>query len=110
MLNNLKKREDNNIFNPTKKTLGSVFRRTRNKLAKKLDNPRLKQIHFHTLRHLKATTEYYKTKDILHVKYILGHKRLDTTQRYAHYQPFQDDEYHCKVAMHACKNHGYQCQ
>ena len=27
------------------------------------------------------------------VKYILGHKRLDTTGRYAHYQAFRNEEY-----------------
>jgi len=98
MLNALKKRPDNNIFNPRAETPAETFRRQRNKLAIQLQNPRIKQIHFHTLRHLKATTEYYKTKDILHVKYILGHKRLDTTSRYAHYQAFHTDEYTCKIA------------
>jgi len=69
----------------------------RNKLAKKLQNPRLKQIHFHTLRHLRATLTYYKTSgDILKVKYLLGHKRLDTTGRYAHYQAFRNEEYMVK--------------
>ncbi|MBN1784990.1 MAG: tyrosine-type recombinase/integrase [Candidatus Bathyarchaeota archaeon] len=98
MLNKLTRRKDNNIFNPRTRTISTIFSRQRKRLAEKLQNPRIKQIHFHTLRHLKATTEYYKTKDILHVKYILGHKRLDTTQRYAHYQPFQKEKYHCKVA------------
>ena len=102
MLNALQKRPDNNIFNPRAETPSETFRRQRNKLAKQLQNPRLKQIHFHTLRHLKATTEYYKTGgDILRVKYILGHKRLDTTSRYAHYQPFKSEEYACKTATNA---------
>jgi len=99
MLNALPKRQDNNLFNPRVRTLQTNFDRQRNKLAKQLQNPRLKQIHFHTLRHLKATSEYYKTGgDILRVKYILGHKRLDTTGKYAHYQPFRTDEYTCKTA------------
>ena len=102
MLNALPKRPDNNIFNPRTETPSETFRRQRNKLAKQLQNPRLKQIHFHTLRHLKATTEYYKTGgDILRVKYILGHKRLDTTARYAHYQTFRSEEYACKTATNA---------
>ena len=93
MLNALPKRQDNNVFNPRVRTLQTVFTKQRKRLAIKLNNPRLRQIHFHTFRHLKATTEYYKTKDILHVKYILGHKRLDTTGRYAHYQALQEEEY-----------------
>jgi len=99
MLYALPKRKDNNVFNPRTKTLSGTFIRQRERVAKQLQNPRIKQIHFHTLRHLKATTEYYKTGgDILRVKYILGHKRLDTTIRYTHYQPFRKDEYACKTA------------
>ncbi|UCE43916.1 MAG: hypothetical protein JSV57_06115 [Candidatus Bathyarchaeota archaeon] len=30
----------------------------------------------------KALQEYHRTKDILHVKYVLGHKTLRATQRY----------------------------
>jgi len=98
MLNNLRKRPNNNVFNPQTRTLDSTFQRQRKRISEKLQNPRLKQIHFHTLRHLKATTEYAKTQDTMHVKYIMGHKRLDTTARYIHYTNFQEEEYHCKVA------------
>lgn len=42
--------------------------------------------------------EYQKTKDILHVKYVLGHKRLDSTDRYTHYMGFKEDEYVVKTA------------
>lgn len=41
----------------------------------KLANPRLKEITFTALRHWKGTMEYHKTKDILHVKKVLGHKK-----------------------------------
>jgi len=37
------------------------------------------QIHFHTFRHWKATMEYYKTKAILHVMKVLGHKNINNT-------------------------------
>jgi hypothetical protein len=43
--------------------LEKTFRRQRKRTAYKLQNPRLLQIHFHMLRHWKATTEYAKTKD-----------------------------------------------
>ena len=52
------------------------FERQRKRLAVRLQNPRLMQIHFHTLRHYKATSEYHKTKDILHVMQLLGHKNI----------------------------------
>jgi len=37
------------------------------------------QIHFHTFRHWKATMEYHKTKAILHVMKVLGHKNINNT-------------------------------
>ena len=70
------------------------FIRQRNKLAVKLQNPRLKQIHFHTCRHWKATMEYQRTRDILHVKYMLGHKRLENTEIYTHLIEFENNDYH----------------
>jgi integrase len=66
--------------------------------ARKLQNPRLLQISFRTLRHWKATTEYHKTKDILHVMQILGHKNIKNTLVYTHLVSFETDAYICKVA------------
>jgi len=36
----------------------------------------------HTTRHWKATQLYYQTKDILHIREFLGHKRLGSTLIY----------------------------
>lgn len=86
------------IFNTKTRSLESVFDRQRNKLAIMLQNPRLRQIHFHTFRHWKATMTYHKTRDILLVKYMLGHKRLENTEVYTHLMDFQSDEYHSATA------------
>ena len=56
------------------------------------------EIHFHTFRHGKATSEYNKTKDILHVVDILGHKSIQNTLIYTHLTNFKDDEFVTKVA------------
>jgi hypothetical protein len=53
------------------------------KSSPKTRNPRIKQIHFNTLRHWKATMEYAKTKDLLHVKQFLGHKKFENTKIYS---------------------------
>jgi integrase len=86
------------IFSTKTRSLESVFDRQRNKLAMKLQNPRLKQIHFHTFRHWKATITYHKTRDILLVKYMLGHKRLENTEVYTHLVDFQSEEFHSATA------------
>lgn len=70
--------------------------------ANKLNNPRLKSIHLHTFRHWKGTTEYHKTKDIIHVKTVLGHKNIVSTMTYINLESAiylqQNDEWVCKTA------------
>ena len=70
----------------------------RKNLAKRLQNPRLNSISFRTLRHFKATMEYHRTKDILHVMQLLGHRSIKNTLVYTHLVNFEGDEYICKVA------------
>jgi integrase len=70
----------------------------RKRIAQKLKNPRISRITFRTLRHWKASTEYHRTKDILHVMNVLGHKNIKNTLVYTHLINVQDDEYVSKVA------------
>ena len=63
-------------------SMKTTFIKARRRLALKLQNPRLGQIHFHTLRHWKATMEYHRTKDVFHVKNLLRHKKLDNIALY----------------------------
>ena len=74
------------------------FTQQRNRIAKKLQNPRIKEISFHSLRHFKATMEYHKTKDILHVMQLLGHKQLSSTMVYTHLVQFENNDFHVKTA------------
>lgn len=76
----------------------SSFNRQRKRTAKKLGNPRINQITFHTFRHWKATMEYHKTKDILHVMRLLGHKNIKNTLIYTQLVNFEDDDFICKTA------------
>ena len=68
------------------------------RLARKLGNPRLLQISFHTFRHWKGTIEYHKTKDILHVMQMLGHRDIKTTLIYTQLIQSESDDYHSAVA------------
>ncbi len=63
-------------------TRGVAFRYRMKNLARIHDNPRFLKIHCHTFRHCKALREYHKTKSMQHVKRILGHKSIMTTQTY----------------------------
>ena len=101
MLDNLPKTGER-VF-PSASDMRSNFYIQRRRIARKLANPRLLQIHFHTFRHWKGTTEYHKTKDAFYVKEILGHKSIMSTQVYIHidqalYRNLPPDDFHVKVA------------
>ena len=70
------------VFGTTSDLIRRNFGKQRKRLAAKLKNPRIKQITFHTFRHWKATMKYHKTRDIVHVKEVLGHKSLNNTMLY----------------------------
>lgn len=98
MIKAVSKKHGEYIFIPRRQAIYDSFARKRNRLAVKLQNPRLKQIHFHTFRHWKATMEYQKTRNILYVKHLLGHKRLENTEIYTHLINFENDEFHSATA------------
>jgi len=85
-----------------KKVFIESLRKARKKASTKLQNPRLLQIHYHTLRHWVGTMEYHKTKDPWHVKRVLGHKSLQSTEIYINIEQalFEEapEEFHVKVA------------
>ena len=97
MLDQLPKKTEK-VFNGRLKSFGVTFMKLRKRLTHKLDNPRLLAITFHTFRHWKATMEYHRTKDILYVKQLLGHKNINNTLRYTQLISFENDEYHVRVA------------
>jgi len=101
------------VFTGSLRHFRRSYRRQRKRIARKLQNPRVDHITFHTFRHWKATMEYHKTKDILHVKQLLGHRSINSTLMYTQLVSFKEDEFHVKVATNvedACElvNAGFQ--
>jgi len=68
------------IFNQFQ--LERAFYYKRKTTAYKMANPRLLEITFTTFRHWFGTMEYHRTKDILHVQRLLGHKNTQNTLIY----------------------------
>ena len=101
MLNKLPRKQDH-VFGTNTHGIRKTFQSMRKRTVNKFSNPRLKQIHFHTFRHWKGTTEYHETKDIMHVKKILGHKSIANTMVYINLESAlwlsNTDEFTCKVA------------
>jgi len=88
----------------------SRFFDQRKRIAHKMSNLRLRKISFRTFRHWKGTMEYHRTKDILYVKKILGHKSIQNTLKYidldANLFATPEDQFTAKVATNvqeACK-------
>ncbi|MCJ7423590.1 site-specific integrase [Candidatus Bathyarchaeota archaeon] len=97
MLNNLSK-DKPEPFGFCHRHFTRTYRQQRKRIAAKLKNNRINAIHFHTLRHWKATMEYAKTKDILHVMKILGHRNIQSTLLYTQLINFESDEFHSATA------------
>ena len=111
MLNNLPKENEMLFGTTTEGMLKNQLCRTRKRLAFKLANPRLNEIHFHTFRHWKATMLYHYKPDILVVAEFLGHKDLENTRLYIQlekslFKNLPSDQFITKIAHNveeACK-------
>jgi hypothetical protein len=49
-------------------------------------------------RHWKAIMEFHKTRNILHVMKMLGHRNIQNTLLYTQLISFESDEYHSATA------------
>ena len=103
MINALPKR-DEYIFTGSLKSIKTTFQNTRRRLTASLQNPRLTKIHFHTLRHWKATITYHQTKDPYYVQHLLGHKALSSTEVYinidhALFEAGANDQFTVRIAQ-----------
>jgi integrase len=108
-INRIPKRDDGKVFANVRYLL-SNFTFQRKRIAHTYGNPRLLKITFRTFRHWKGTMEYHKTHDVYHVKKILGHKRLRSTEIYINLEQAVfteiNEEFHVKAVKtldEACK-------
>ncbi|XHH08670.1 MAG: tyrosine-type recombinase/integrase [Candidatus Bathyarchaeia archaeon] len=60
------------------------FRRMRNRLADKLNDESIRSIRLYDLKHYYITKQLRRTQNAEIVRQIVGHKHLDTTQKYLH--------------------------
>jgi integrase len=76
-----------------------LFFLERKRIAKVTGNERFLRVNWKSLRHFKGTTEYIRTKDLVHVMKVLGHKCIKNTMIYIDLAGLDEDEnYVCKVA------------
>ncbi len=75
-----------------------LFFLERKRAADVTGNDRLLRVNWKSLRHFKGTSEYIRTKDIVHVMKILGHRCIKNTMIYIDLAGLDDNEnYVCKI-------------
>jgi len=89
---------DELLFKGDERRYGEHFRRFRNKLAKKLNDPTIKTIRLYDLRHAYVTKQLRRTQNAETVRIIIGHKKLNTTQKYLHLLGLNNGEWGCQGA------------
>lgn|GEM_PF-635081 len=72
------------LFKGDARRYGEHYRRMRNRLADKLNDPTIKGIRLYDLRHYYITKQLRKIQNAEFVRQIVGHKHLNTTQKYFH--------------------------
>lgn len=98
MLNALPK-TSTRIFPTSYRSMYTCFSRMRKRAAQRLQNPRLRAISFKTFRHWGGSLiAHYTHGNVLKVKKLLGHKRIESTMKYIHMMPFKDDEFDVAAA------------
>ena len=75
---------DEIIFKTDPKLYGQSFRRARNRLSKYLADPSIHSIRLYDIRHYYVSKICRKTQNAVTTQQIVGHKNLNTTQRYIH--------------------------
>jgi len=100
MLSNMPKKGERIFANHSSlKALTVSFQKQRRKASYRFGNPRMLRISFRTLRHWRATIEYARTRDILHVMEMLCHRNIKNTLIYTHLVKTEsEEEYTCRVA------------
>ncbi len=72
------------LFKMDSKKYGESFRCMRNRFAKKMQDETIKAIRLYDLRHYYVTKQLRKCQNAEIVRQIVGHKNLNTTQKYMH--------------------------
>jgi integrase len=86
------------LFKGDAEDYGKYYRAMRNKLANDLKDPSIATIRLYDFRRYFCSKQLSDTKDPYFVMIQMGHKKLETTQKYMHLMNLNDDEWTCKTA------------
>jgi len=83
------------LFTGHQRSYGIHYRRFRNRLAKKLNDSSIQSIRLYDLRHFYCTKQLHRIQNAETVRILMGHKKLNTTQKYLHLLNFNNGEWEC---------------
>jgi integrase len=93
MLNALPQK-DKRVFPMTYKSASTCLRTLRSRAARKLQNPKLLSISFRSYRHWGGSMlAHFTNGNVLTIKKLLRHKRIENTMKYIHTIQFKDEDY-----------------
>jgi len=98
-------RENERLF-PSSEAMQKAWTRVRDILTEKLKDPSIKAVNLYSLRHAYACKLYHQTRNILLVKEMLGHKKLETVMVYVRLLNLGEEEFTSAIAKtlnEACK-------
>jgi len=92
-------RTSQRVFTCTYRSVSCSYTRLRKRLAETQQNPRLLSIELRTFRHWGGTMIAFSTNgNVLIVKKLLGHKRIENSMKYIGMIQFKDDQYETTTA------------
>lgn len=87
------------VFTCTYGSVSTAYCRLRKRLAETQQNPRLLSIELRTFRHWGGTMiAFYTNGNVLLVKKLLGHKRIENSMKYIGMIQFKDDQFETATA------------
>jgi integrase len=98
LLNALPKNQKR-VFPTTYKNIHKCLASLRKRAAQKLQNPRLLEISFKSFRHWGGSMlAQYTNGNVLTIKKMLRHKKVENTMKYIHTIQFKDEDYEIATA------------
>jgi integrase len=92
-------RDSTRVFKVKYDSISNSYNRLRKRLAETQKNPRLLSIELRTFRHWGGTKIAFETNgNVLLVKRLLGHKRIENSMKYIGMIHFKDDQYETTTA------------
>jgi hypothetical protein len=86
------------LFTGSSDAYSNHFIRFKKRLAEKLNDQSIVSIRLYDLRHAYVTKQLRRTQNAEKVRIIVGHKKLNTTQKYLHLLNTENGEWECEYA------------